>query len=391
MATLIPVEGEITLTPVPKNQAAVEALLDLAAGSGDFIIRPVRSGEVFLLCEQSLPINKRACRFALNRGLDGIFLCGPVVLLSLEEGIEFDLHMTAERSNRARATQIVTSLANAVQSGAITMLGVSSGSGKTSSMIPAGALPPVVVQGNTFPVKDQLKALGGKWDPVSRAWTVPADKAAEAQALVAQHARPAPQSNRPNQKMGRCVACGCRVDAGAGVLTYVANSWGGGKWVVNCAPADQVMCDARRQSLRKGRTVKTERQYETERKRAAWRELPKQLGLDKLQSTSTMLPSIGSGPNGWTKIAETLDYPETRLYAGTAPTGETIYCEHRVYSDEDRILYYSPRSVAVVAWEARAKQEGITGEAAREWLVNYRGCVGDEFYEYLAQSQPQGV
>ena len=381
MATLIPIEGEITLTPVPKNQAAVEALLDLAAGSGDFIIRPVRSGEVFLLCEQSLPINKRACRFALNRGLDGIFLCGPVVLLSLEEGIEFDLHMTAERSNRARATQIVTSLANAVQSGAITMLGVSSGSGKTSSMIPAGALPPVVVQGNTFPVKDQLKAIGGKWDPVSRAWTVPADKAAEAQALVAP-ARPAYTGDRPNAKPGKCVSCGCRVEVGAGVINYAANAGGGGKWVVNCTPADQVMCDARRQSLQKGSTVKTERQYETERKR---------VGLDKLQSTSTLLPSIGSGPNGWAKIAETLDYPETRLYAGTAPTGETIYCEHRVYSDEDRILYYSPRSVAVVAWEARAKQNGIDGDAAREWLVKYRGCEGAEFYEHIAQSQPQGV
>jgi hypothetical protein len=259
MATLIPVEGEITLTPVPKNQAAVEALLDLTAGSGDFIIRPVRSGEVFLICErESRPVNKRACRFALARGLDGIFLRGPVVLLSLEEGIEFDLHMTAERSNRARATQIVTSLANAVQSGAITMLGVSSGSGKTAAVLPPGALPPVVVQGNTFPVKDQLKALGGKWDPVSRAWTVPADKAAEAQALVAQNTQPTSQGARPNQKMGRCAACGCRVEAGAGVLTYVATHSGssgnyGGKWFVNCAPADQAACDTRRDTLRKGK------------------------------------------------------------------------------------------------------------------------------------------
>lgn len=43
----------------------------------------------------------------------------------------------------------------------------------------------IAITGNTFPVKDQIKALGGKWDPDRRAWMVPEDKAEEAQALVA--------------------------------------------------------------------------------------------------------------------------------------------------------------------------------------------------------------
>ena len=41
-----------------------------------------------------------------------------------------------------------------------------------------------IIIGNTFPVKEQLKAMGGRWNPDERGWEVPSDKAAEAQALV---------------------------------------------------------------------------------------------------------------------------------------------------------------------------------------------------------------
>jgi hypothetical protein len=43
----------------------------------------------------------------------------------------------------------------------------------------------VLVTGNTYPVKDQIKALGGRWDAASKGWRVPADKATAAQELVA--------------------------------------------------------------------------------------------------------------------------------------------------------------------------------------------------------------
>lgn len=51
---------------------------------------------------------------------------------------------------------------------------------------------PVAVSGNTYPVKDALKALGGRWNADRKAWMVPAAKADEAQALVAG----APKSTR---------------------------------------------------------------------------------------------------------------------------------------------------------------------------------------------------
>jgi hypothetical protein len=41
-----------------------------------------------------------------------------------------------------------------------------------------------LITGNTYPVKDKLKALGGKWDAVNKGWLVPDDKADEAHAIV---------------------------------------------------------------------------------------------------------------------------------------------------------------------------------------------------------------
>jgi hypothetical protein len=42
----------------------------------------------------------------------------------------------------------------------------------------------VLILGNTFPVKEQLKAFGGRWVPGDQGWLVPPDKAQEARALV---------------------------------------------------------------------------------------------------------------------------------------------------------------------------------------------------------------
>lgn len=42
----------------------------------------------------------------------------------------------------------------------------------------------VLITGNTYPVKEQIKAMGGRWDADAKGWRVPADKAEEAMALV---------------------------------------------------------------------------------------------------------------------------------------------------------------------------------------------------------------
>ena len=43
----------------------------------------------------------------------------------------------------------------------------------------------IAITGNTYPVKDQLKALGGRWNADQKAWMVPETKAEEARKLVA--------------------------------------------------------------------------------------------------------------------------------------------------------------------------------------------------------------
>jgi hypothetical protein len=41
------------------------------------------------------------------------------------------------------------------------------------------------ITGNTYPVRDALKALGGRWNPEKKGWDVPDNKADEARKLIA--------------------------------------------------------------------------------------------------------------------------------------------------------------------------------------------------------------
>lgn len=42
----------------------------------------------------------------------------------------------------------------------------------------------VRIYGNTYPVKDQIKALGGRWNAAEKAWFVPANQQLIAMALI---------------------------------------------------------------------------------------------------------------------------------------------------------------------------------------------------------------
>ena len=54
----------------------------------------------------------------------------------------------------------------------------------------------VTITGNTYPVREQLKALGGRWNAQAQGWDVPADKADTARALLpAVAAKPARARN----------------------------------------------------------------------------------------------------------------------------------------------------------------------------------------------------
>ena len=74
------------------------------------------------------------------------------------------------------------------------------------------ANPTVLITGNTYPVKDTLRSLGGHWDPGAKGWRVPADKAEQALALVASAPKSSTRSSAPRRRRwnedDECELCG---------------------------------------------------------------------------------------------------------------------------------------------------------------------------------------
>jgi hypothetical protein len=60
-----------------------------------------------------------------------------------------------------------------------------------------------LITGNTYPVKDAIKELGGTWSKAKQGWLVPDDKADQARALVGMAAthykESSPRSSRPSR------------------------------------------------------------------------------------------------------------------------------------------------------------------------------------------------
>ena len=62
------------------------------------------------------------------------------------------------------------------------------------------------VTGNTYPVKEALKALGARWNPDQKVWMVPDEKIEQARAIVA--SAPAKTSQNSDYRPSRCKQCG---------------------------------------------------------------------------------------------------------------------------------------------------------------------------------------
>jgi hypothetical protein len=62
------------------------------------------------------------------------------------------------------------------------------------------------ISGNTFPVKDQLKALGARWNPDQKAWMVADEKADEARRIVSGAPKSTSKSSKPH--FSKCQECG---------------------------------------------------------------------------------------------------------------------------------------------------------------------------------------
>ena len=74
------------------------------------------------------------------------------------------------------------------------------------------------------------------------------------------------------------------------------------------------------------------------------------------------------------------------LYRAVLPDGRPVFREtHDLsYGDDLRETYHLPPDVYEAALAAEAAARGITPEAAEAWLTQYRGCVDTELYEFVA-------
>ena len=75
----------------------------------------------------------------------------------------------------------------------------------------------VEIGGNTYAVREQLKAMGGKWHAARRVWLVPDDRAEEARKLVAGAVKlrgNADDEKRPTHYPRTCATCRKRINYG---------------------------------------------------------------------------------------------------------------------------------------------------------------------------------
>jgi hypothetical protein len=76
----------------------------------------------------------------------------------------------------------------------------------------------VAISGNTYPVKDQLKALGARWNAAQKVWMISADKLDQARQIVAGAPKKewtktdsiAAAARKRGETPGVCGECGAR-------------------------------------------------------------------------------------------------------------------------------------------------------------------------------------
>lgn len=59
------------------------------------------------------------------------------------------------------------------------------------------------ILGNTYPVKDHLKAIGARWNAERKVWTISDDKLEQAKSIVT-------NAPKPTYRPSKCKECGAR-------------------------------------------------------------------------------------------------------------------------------------------------------------------------------------
>lgn len=80
----------------------------------------------------------------------------------------------------------------------------------------------VLITGNTYPVKEQIKALGGRWNRAAQGWEVPEANAEQAAKIVEEAGPVEARRDTPRRRWGRGSRYGStytRFSSGAEVFT----------------------------------------------------------------------------------------------------------------------------------------------------------------------------
>lgn len=274
----------------------------------------------------------------------------------------------------------------------------------------------VLITGDTYPVKDQLRALGGKWEAGVRGWRVPADKAAEARKLVADAAyartKDAPSASgkrdavalvaggarhsscRSNQKSGSCETCGDYKKPGEGRLVYCVEDSGclehhdRSGYHLYCKESDAAGCKTRREAARAAEKVRrdaavTAAKAADEAKKVerdayqAYKQALKDRGFD---STSAAISFVFAEGEVLAKMADFYRCSIRKGVVKDAPEVEA-YVEAANGHDDWRTYIWAPVAQCHQWRLAHAAKVGITVEKAREYMAKYSGCDGADVYQ----------
>lgn len=279
------------------------------------------------------------------------------------------------------------------------------------------------ITGNTYPVKEQLKALGGKWNSGEKCWEVPDDKAAEARALVS----PTPIYNSPPPldlgtagpdelaaKFGRVAVAAAKVGSYTGYGKTpdadgtVHHAKKSGKRILQVAhgkpryysrdmlddfdmfndqPGYQYQWDGveveptGEEAAADAQAAAAKAEAERLKQEAADRAKAEREAADRAFAAAIEgLELTTVAPAESTDTDETLPTGDHRAIKVLLPDGRACWRRSWSSHDDSRTYWYLPADVAAAARLAWAREHGITPEGATEWLARYDGCEGTDLY-----------
>lgn len=283
------------------------------------------------------------------------------------------------------------------------------------------------ITGNTYPVKEQLKALGGRWDAAAKCWLVPDDKAEEARRLVG---GPTPIYNSPPpQDLGtadpialaaeheRTAVAGARVVSFRGYgktptpngtihrvrgkrYAQVAHGrpryfsrdmledfdmfddqpgyqyqWDG----VEVEPTPEEAAEDAAKAEAKA-AAEAQKRAEAEAKAAAEVE-----AIARFQAAVAGLVRCTVGPASYKETGERITGLRNTVAAQvTLEDGRTAWREDWQGGDDWRTYWHLPPDAVreiTIGWAAKT---GVTRDSARTWLEKYSGCHGAEEQRIIA-------